>query len=266
MTSRRLTALIVLVASFCAKEVAAETPIRVGVYNFPPEAEVAASGQTGGLVTDLIAALNTRQTAFHFVPVVTSSLRRYIDFSDHRYDVIFFEDMSWGWSGAEVEATRPLLADTEVYVALRKPGRDQSFFDDLSKRRLVAMLGYHYQFANGDISEPSLRKHFNIELSHSHRRNLELILADRPSVAEVTVVSRAFLATYLTQHPDSRDKLLVSDHPDQSYQLRALLQPAGVIDARTLETLLQPMIEDGSYRRMVEQHHLQLPEGGLFNP
>lgn len=41
---------------------------------------------------------------------------------------------------------------------------------------------------------------------------------------------------------------------------------SGTIGAKDIEALLKPMIRDGSYARLVKQHHLRLPEGGLFTP
>lgn len=263
MKIRHVATLCVLTVLLWSNVGAAATRVRVGVYDFPPIAQLTDSGKLGGLLGGLLDILNDRQSDYIFEPFLTSAKRRYLDFRDHRYDVIFFEDPDWGWSGNDIQISAPLLADEEVYVALRKPGRDQSFFDNLDAHRVVAMLGYHYGFTRGDISEESLHKRFNIELSRSHRRNLELILADRPSVAEITVVSRSYLALFLRQHPEDRNKLLISDKSDQRYQLRAIAHKTGAITIPTLQTLLQPIMRDGTYQRLVKAHQLTLPADGL---
>lgn len=244
----------------------AATPVVVGFYNFPPVAQVAGPGELSGLVGDLLALLNQNQDQFHFTSFETSAKRRQLDLQHKLYDVIFFESLDWSWREQPVQYTKSLLLDEEVYVALKKPWRDQSFFDDIAQRRIVAMLGYHYGFTDYNTDETSLRKRFHIELSHSHRRNLQLILVDRPSIAEVAVVSRSFLQQYLANYPQYRDKLLVSEKIDQRYRLKALTRENGPITAQQVMELLHPLIQDGRYQALVKKWGLQLPpevKGGI---
>lgn len=81
------------------------------------------------------------------MPASGHGICRHLDFEAGLYDVIFFESLSWGWESLPVTATAPVLKDEEVYVALRKAGRDQSFFDNIAGRALVAISGYNYGFA-----------------------------------------------------------------------------------------------------------------------
>lgn len=237
----------------------AATPVVVGFYNFPPVAQVTGPGDLSGLVGDLLAQLNQSQDQFHFTTFETSAKRRQLDLQHNLYDVIFFESLDWGWREQPVQYTESLLLDEDVYVALKKPWRDQSFFDDIAQRRIVAMLGYHYGFAGNNADETALRERFHIELSHSHRRNLQLILVDRPSIVEVAVVSRSFLQQYLANNPQYRDKLMVSEKVDQRYRLRALTRGNGPITAPQLMELLRPLIQDDRYQVLVKKWGLQLP-------
>lgn len=236
-----------------------ETEINVGVYHFPPVATVRENDSADGLLGDLLAELDAASSDISFRIIHTSPKRRHLDFEAGLYDVIFFESLDWGWKARPVEATRPVLTDDEVYVALSKPGRDQSFFDNIADRAIVAIAGYHYGFAGLSTDDMELEEHFRIELSHSHGRNLNLIKADRPSLAEVAVVSRSYLQMHLEQHPEDKGRFLVSEIKDQSYQLRILTRVGGPVHARALEQLLMPLIEDGRYGQMVEQYGLQLP-------
>ena len=256
-----LTLITVLVLGGAGQVLAGGKTVIVGVYDFPPAAQVSDTGEVAGLAADLLAALNVSQDDYTFVPLVTSPKRRQLDFIEQRYDVIFFESPDWSWDKVEYEATLPILMDEEVYVALDKPGRDQSFFNDVASRRIVAMLGYHYGFTENETDEIRLRSRFDIELSHSHNRNLELILADRPSVAEVAVVSRSWLDLFARSQPALADRLLVSDRIDQRYLLSGIVRPGGPISATDLEALLEPLIRDGAWQEMVRAHHLQLPPG-----
>lgn len=259
MTALRTLALALLTLLPVCDVALAATRVVVGVYHFPPVAGVNLSGQVTGLLGDLLAELNARQSDYRFEPFVTSSKRRHLDFQEGRYDVIFFESPRWSWQGIDHLATEPLLMDRELYVALAKPGRDQSFFEPLEDRRIVAMLGYHYGFADEVTDEEVLRRRFDIELSHSHRRNLELILADRPSVAEVAVVSESYLQQYLRRQPALRERLLVSDSPDQSYRMRVILRPDASIGLPVLTGLLQALDQDQTLPDLVSRYGLQQP-------
>lgn len=239
------------------------TEVAVGVYNFPPVASISADGESEGLLGDLLNALERSQDRFTFRTVHTSPRRRHMDFDAGLYDVIFFESPDWGWAERDVEVTPAVLADEDLYVALRKPGRDSTFFDDIEQRSIVAMAGYHYGFTGYETDASVLEQNFDIEFSDSHSRNLRLIKADRPSVAEVAIVSHSYLQRHLAQHPEDWDALLISDRPDQRYQLHIIARRNGPMGADQIMDLLAPLIENGQYRLLVEKWGLQLPAGFL---
>lgn len=241
--------------------VSAQTEISVGVYDFPPVAAVSNHSEAEGLLGDLLQELNTANNNVIFRIVHTSPKRRHLDFQAGLFDVIFFESPSWGWERLPIQATYPVLMDEDVYVALSKPGRGQSFFDNIAERHIVAISGYHYGFAGLSTNNAELEKRFNIEFSHSHSRNLELIKADRPSLAEVAVVSRSYLQKHLTDNPSDRDRFLVSDTADQTYQLHIMTRENGPISPGAIEQMLSPLIRDGRYQKLVDNHGLQLPPG-----
>ena len=240
-----------------------ETEITVGVYHFPPIASVDANGKPSGLLGDLLQELEQANPAVSFRVFHTSPKRRYLDFEAGLYDVIFFESPGWGWTKRNVDISRPILADEELYVALKKPGRDDSFFDDLEQRAIVAISGYHYGFTGYETDNSVLEQKFNIEFSDSHSRNINLIKADRPSVAEVAIVSHSYLQRHLARHPEDWDKLLVSREPDQRYQLSIIARKGGAASADEMLRLLAPLVDNGRYRQIVENWGLQLPAGFL---
>lgn len=236
------------------------TTVRIGVYNFPPVAMVNHNNEARGLLGDLLDEFRSLNQDISFKLLHTSPRRRHLDFKSGLYDVMFFEHPDWGWNSRPVAVSSPILRDEEVYVALNKEERDQSFFDNVSKRRIVAIAGYHYGFAGLETDSDELSRHFNVELTHSHRRNLDLIRADRPSVAEVAVVSRSFLNTYFSRFPGQRSEFLVSDTVDQSYELHVITRKDGPVSAESIDDLLQPLIDSGRYQELVRKHGLQLPE------
>ena len=258
---------ICLIAMSAAPALAMEnTEIRLGVYNFPPVATVGHEKEAGGLLGDVLDELQREHPYLSFQIVHTSPKRRHMDFRSGLYDVMFFEDPGWGWASEAVETSKPVLKDEDIYVALNKTNRDQSFFDRVGERRIAAIAGYHYGFASLETDSDQLREKFDIEFSHSHQRNIDLIKADRPSLAEVAVVSRSFLHTYFSRFPDQQSNFLVSDKVDQSYDLPVITRKGGPISLETIEGLLRPLIENGRYLELVRKHGLQLPESMLRTP
>ncbi|WP_296936385.1 transporter substrate-binding domain-containing protein [uncultured Marinobacter sp.] len=261
---RRLLALLAAAIMLATTPVQAnETEITVGVYHFPPIASVDDKGAATGLLGDLLQELEQAHPSVSFRVFHTSPKRRYLDFDAGLYDVIFFESPDWGWTDKEVDISRPILADEELYVALRKPGRDTSFFDDLQSRSIVAISGYHYGFTGYETDNSLLEQKFDIEFSDSHIRNINLIKADRPSVAEVAIVSYSYLQRHLDRHPEDWNKLLISDNPDQRYQLSIVARKGGAASADEMLRLLAPLVDNGRYRQLVEHWGLKLPAGFL---
>jgi hypothetical protein len=256
---KRVFLLSTCLAIASAMPASADTDIAVGIYSFPPVASVNQRKEVEGLVGELFTELKRLHAGLSFQILHTSPKRRHMDFEAGLYDVMFFENPDWGWQDQPVETSRPLLQDQEFYVALKKPGRDQSFFDNVADRNIVAISGYHHGFAESITDNDELQAKFNLEFSHSVRRNLDLIKADRPSVADVTVVSRSFLKTYFSRFPDQRELFLISNKVDQSYELRVIARRQGPVNINQLESLLQPLIESGRFQELAKKHGLQLP-------
>ncbi|WP_336367688.1 transporter substrate-binding domain-containing protein [Marinobacter sp. C2H3] len=255
-----LTALWLLTLIANTRPAFADTEITIGVYNFPPIAGMDGDRVTG-LLGDLLETLEAVHPGVHFKPVYTSPRRRYLDYQEGLFDVMFFESGDWEWRKRGALVSRPILMDEEFYVALKKPGRDLSFFDDIADRHILAMAGYHYGFAGLEADDRELRKRFHIEFSDSQQRNLKLIKADRPSVAEVAIMSQSFLRGHLAKSPKDWDKLLISDRPDQTYKLGIVTRPNGPVTADDMINLLEPLIDNGQYRLLVEKWNLRLPPG-----
>lgn len=85
----------------------AQQIVKVGGYDFPPFIDK--NTGNASLTLDLIAALNAFQKKYTFEFVETSSKRRFINFDERKYDLIFFEALEWGWQGKEVEASKVIM-------------------------------------------------------------------------------------------------------------------------------------------------------------
>lgn len=233
-----------------------QTVIKVGGYEFPPFVNTKNKEGSQGATLDLIDGLNKLQSDYRFVFFPTSSKRRYLDFSEGRYDLIMFENIHWGWADHPVEASKTFMAGGEVYIAYKREGRDQSFFEGMESKRMVGMLGYHYGFASFNADEKFLSGRFDILLTTDHLRSIRLILANRPELAEIAVVTRSFLGEYLSDHPEDRETLLISEKYDQEYNHSILVRKQGLISVEKINQLLNQLEGVGVINKLRNRYGL----------
>ncbi|MGI9332133.1 MAG: substrate-binding periplasmic protein [Gammaproteobacteria bacterium] len=225
--------------------------IRVGMYHFPPFAEVEVQGAavTGlsGLAVDLIGLMNAFQSEFRFEPVATSPARRVLDFEAGYFDMIMFEDFDWAsWKEQPVDASQVFLTGGELYIAAAVEGRDQSFFADFRRRRMIGVRGYHYGFADFNADPVYLQRHFDMRLTSSGVAAIRMILAG--GRGDIAVVNKSLLNRYLRDHPEVRQKLLISTTYDQRYAHTMLLRRGSKLDIARLDALLDALREAGVMR------------------
>lgn len=240
---------LVILAMLAALPAWARQVVKVGGYEFAPFVETNAAGKPDGLALRLIEAMNSHQDRFTFKFVPTSPNRRYKDFEAGQFDVILFESLDWGWAERKlpVQASRVFLDGGELYVALAQPGRGQDYFADLSGKRMVGLLGYHYGFAGFEADPAILAQRFRMTLVRDNSASIEAILKDRGDVA---VVTDAYLKRWLRARPDAAPRLLVSERFDQRYAHRALVRTGGPIGTDEMDKMLSAMDLDGTLTRL----------------
>lgn len=232
----------------------AAVDVRVGAYHFPPYVVKPEGDHVGGLLPELLQALNQLQSDYRFTLVATSTMRRYRDLQSGRFDLILFESPGWGWQGIAHTALDLRIEDAEVYVARLQPGRDQHYFDDLSGKRMALYSGYHYGFADFNSDKQVLTQQYNAVLTYSHDSNLIMLLRGR---ADVAVVTRSYLRAYQQRYPEQSSALLVSQRVDQVYQHQALLRPQSAISPQAFADLLKQLNRDRQLEQLLGRYHLR---------
>lgn len=239
IVSRSLLFLLVVLSTFQAS---AGQLVRVGAAHFPPYTIRPEKGDDSGLLPQLVEALNAVQSDFNFVLVPTSIPRRFRDFQQGRIDMAIFENPDWGWKKIPHVDVDMGLEDAEIFVAKRKDGRTQAYFDDLKGKHLALFSGYHYEFAQFNADPKFLAEHYNASLTYSHDANLLMVLRERTDIALVT---RSYLSDYLARHHAEASQLLASERVDQVYRHFALLSPKAAISGEQFSALLQKLRDNG---------------------
>lgn len=231
--------LIILSLNAQAKATDKSIVVRVGGYDFAPFVEKEGSE---GVVRELIAKLNNTQKKYHFEFVYTSPNRRYKDFKLRKFDMIFFEDESWGWKDRKINYARTgiLTQGEEMAIAL-KYDRDQSYFDNLDKKKVRIILGFHYQFTDMKTDQDRILKK-GIEQGRNYHENVMDLLDKK---IDVTYVNSLYLKRIFELDKELKEKILVAPKPDHSFVLRGLIHPSSPITVSELEKLgLNKMVED----------------------
>ncbi|WP_162558554.1 substrate-binding periplasmic protein [Saliniradius amylolyticus] len=231
---------------------AAETTIKVGVYDYPPYAVETNQGFEGPTVA-LVKLLNEVQTRYHFVLTPTTARRRYKDFASGEFDVIFFEQVLWGWQNYPLLESQRFVSGGEIMITQLKTRRNQDYFNDITDKRLLGVLGYHYGFADFNSDVDYLTQTFSIHLVKNQQKVIELIVQEK---ADIGIVDKAYFLYYLRKHPEYRDELYYSEHYDQSYQHGALLREKGPIPLTAFNQMLQKLKQNGQLARLLQQYEL----------
>jgi len=247
------TGLFVLVLCLVSMRAQAQIPVRVMAYAFPP---FLYEDNKTGLTPDLIALLNSVQTDFKFILKVTSPNRRYHQFKSEKADLILFEMPEWGWENTDLDfdTTPALVQGGEKYIAKRKPGRTEAFFDNIQAKTISAYIGYHYGFADFNANPDWLERRFRIMLHNSHSRIIDLVLKDK---VEIGVVTQSFLHKYLYHRPQLRSQLLISERFDQTYKLGTLLRKNAPITPARFNALITDLKHSGQLRALMIANGLE---------
>ena len=225
--------------------------VNVGGYIFPPFVEKDDKGNISGITLDLIDSLNKIQSEYHFRFVLTSSRRRYISFEQRKFDVLFFENILWGWQDTSIKATKVFLDGGEVFIALKSKAKNQDYFNSLKNKSISAMLGYHYNFAGFNAEPDFLKSKFDIHLSTDEKLNIQLVLLGRMDIA---IVTKSYLDRFLLNNPSAKSELLISKNMDQEYKHTILIRENSIPSITKMNILLDKLVQTGSYNKILRKY------------
>lgn len=230
----------------------AQQVVKVGGYDFPPFVDKSAGGTS--LTLELIDALNAFQKKYVFEFVDTSSKRRFINFDEKKYDLIFFEAIDWGWQGREIEASKVIMQGGAVYITRAEKHKDQRYFDDFKGKSIWGILGYHYGFANFNADHEFLKKTFNARMVTSQDGLIEAAVTGR---ADISVVVKEYLQVYLQKHPEVEKKILVSKKFDAVNSYTILVRKGIRPDVDEINKLMTDMENAGILKKLWGKYNLK---------
>lgn len=223
----------------------ARTSINVGAYDYPPFVQWQ-NGKPVGLINDFVKILNTNQTKYTFKIVETTSNRRFYDLENKYFDIIFFENILWNWNKDKVQSSYVFLSGGEVFITKNKPGRDQTYFNDLQNKTIRGFLGYHYAFLNYS-TDPQFTKKWKLEFTNSHDGNIQAVVDER---AELAIITKEYLNFFFKKMPHLEKEILISRKFDQVYNHSAIVRRNGRIQINEVNDLLNKIKNDPEFKNI----------------
>ncbi len=229
--------------------------VKVGAYDFPPYFKTEKGKMASGLTTEVIKELNKSQSKYKFELYQTTPTNRYADFNSGKYDLIFFESKKWGWAkNDQIEFTKKILLDGEVFVAKKKNEAGQDIFKNKKEKRIAAFTGYHYAFAKFNSDPKYLSDNFKITLTESHMDNLKLVLDGKVDMA---IVTYSYLMNYLQQYPAMEKELMISYNFDQRYILQFGISKKSKLKKQEFARLINKALRSKRVKQILREHNLE---------
>lgn len=253
---QRIYILTTAILLCCFQLVAKPIEVKVGGYVFEPYIAEENRRWTG-LAIDLIDELNLLQKDYHFKLVPTTSIRRYDDLKSGVFDIIFFEDLKWGWADQAAKYSSVFLTGGEVFVALKESlkqtTRDQRYFLSLKGKRIAGVRGFHYNFNKYRSSHHINRAEYEMVLAQDGEACLSMLVKDR---ADMAVVSRALVNRFMAENPQYQNRFLLSERADQIYQHRVLIRDQSPIGMADIDRFLAQLKREGIWQKLLKKNYL----------
>lgn len=227
-------------------------PVKVGAYEYGV-VYFFEEGEPKGLVPALITLMNRMQDDYHFELAETSSRRRYQAIEQGEVDLVLLESAEWDWPDYDVLLSNPIVREKDIYLALSNRTDTQELFSDVTAHRLLCVLGFHYGFADYNADPEYLRDNFNVSLHYNEGEVLAGLFANE---APIAIVSAGFLARQLVDDPRLRDRIVIADQPDATYDLVSVLSKDSAISLDAFNALIAELLATGEVERLWRQLHI----------
>lgn len=236
-----------------------KSPIQVpvGGYDYPPYVMVTQFGNSG-LTIELLKEMNRVQKKYQFDFVLTNSPRRYQEFDSKKFDVIFFESRDWGWNDRAITATQTVLNDGDVFIARVAPNRGQEYFQSFEGKKIGAIVGYHYRFADDVVDQNVLRKKFNIEFAISQEKLIHRVLR---GTIDLAIVTRNYLLELYERDSKLNEQILASQFNDRDYELPVLVRENGAISVAEMNRIIRLVKSNPNGQRLLKKFQSTKPTG-----
>lgn len=252
-TTLRNAVLIVLCAAGAAS---AQTRVVVATESWAQLMYLDKKKVPQGVLADFVQRMNEVQDKFRFELAIYPRLRLDQEFMDKRADVYPLRTVAWTRPELGLLATRTILTSGDLYFAHSSNRHDgRKVFNDIAKKKIAGVRGYHYQLFNNNPDETYIKRNFNAYLVGTNEAVVNFVLADR---ADVGIIPEVIMAKYLAD-PKMRERLIVYDRYDSRVELSNLVRKDGPISVDDMNAIIDLLVKSGDVARIktrlsIQQH------------
>lgn len=214
--------------------------------------------QGEGLGPDIIAALNKLQSTFKFELIAMPIKRSQLMIDEGWVDISMWEIPEKGWKNAKnFNVSKPLIFSKDLFITKKSDDKNQGYFSSFQDKRIAAVHGYHYNFANNETDRNKLLTQFDINLLQNDRDTITMVIKDR---AEIAVTSEVSLNWYLHSQPQYKDTFLLSDKADSSFSRHFIVPTSSPISVDELNRILMLAADKGVLTPIYRKYGLNAPK------
>ncbi len=248
-----LASLLSMSCSFANEHSIDRIDVIVGLSVRPPFLD---TSEKNGAGPDILTVLNIVQEQFNFLYKVIPSNRKIQAIQEHWIDVSMWDNLSWGWKSPLMKASNSLVNSKDVFITLSGENRTQDYFNDLTKRKLAFVSGYHYKIADFETDIEKLVARFDLSMVRTEEAVVKMVLAKR---VEVSIISETALNWFLIRYPKYHSKLLVSEAFDTQYSRHFLVPDKSVIKVSEINHFLDIADKKGLLAPIYRKYGLVKP-------
>lgn len=196
----------------CSININALEVVKVGAYEFKP---YHVSNDSKDIIRETIRLLNSIQNEFEFKLVPIPAKRRYDSISNGTIDLIFYEDVAWGWKNSKIYFHPLPVVDGEVFFSRNSRNKTDEYFKVLNHKTIAVIMGYHYKFTSFQDFE---KKKFPFQLTSAKdaEQVIDITLSGR---ADIGVLANSYLKYSIKANKHFQNTLTLSTVYDHHYKL-----------------------------------------------
>lgn len=226
---------------FSAPALAGPVELKVGAYDFPPyfTKEKTSNKDDGSLIELALEILNKKQNQYHLKLVYITSEDRHDFFRENKYDVIFFEDLLWGWKDFDPLFVSMPVKDGEVVVSKTPITSPEESI--LNAKKIAGVNGYHY-LTKGKMEK--FKKGTGRIAVYSPSSVLLLVQQDR---VDLGFTPKSYIENELRKDTSAALNLKYSQKIHTPYRLGVIAKKSGLLNKKDLHKLVDLLLQDAVF-------------------
>lgn len=234
------TLIIFFLIFLCSLSTYAREIVKVGAYEFKP---YHVTNDSKDITRETIRLLNSIQKDYEFKLVPIPAKRRYDSINNGTIDLIFYEDVAWGWKNSKIHFHPLPVVDGEVFFSRNSRNKTDEYFKVLNHKTIAVIMGYHYKFTSFQDFE---KKKFPFQLTSAKdaEQVIDITLSGR---ADIGVLANSYLKYSIKTNKHFQNTLTLSSVYDHHYKLGIIQGTKTKITKEKMGAIVENLCQSDQY-------------------